>query len=588
MSPTDPKPTFCFGDFELDVANYELRRRGRPVHVERQPMDLLILLLECRQRLVSRAEIAERLWGADVFTDVETGVNTAVRKIRLALKDTIDAPEFVETVPRKGYRFIADVQVIADRTVKEDVAQVIVAVLPFENLGAGVEREYLADGLTEETILSLGRIGRNNFHVIGRQSVMAYKRTSKSLATIGRELAATYLVENSLRGENERLRITSKLIRTRDQVQVWAGSYDSEPTSILAFQRELSITIAEEIRLRLSPEGLTALARRQTQNAEAYDLYLHGRHFWNQSTPPTTKRAIEYFTRATQVDSQYALAWAGLADAYSASPVNGDAPPVSVLSPARAAVAHAVNSDPGLAEVQTSVGFLNFWLDWDWIEAENAYRKALSLDPSYPLAHRMLGIVLSHMGRHEPARDSIRRARELDPLYAMHHALSAQIAFAARDYAAAVEFATQATVVDPDFWIAHFQLAQVHVQLRNSDLALAALSHAGKLSGGNTKVIALRSYLFSQTGEIQEARQGLHTLEAVSRERYVPAYAMALIHAGLQQPDEALEYLERAYEQRDVHLVFLPIDPKWDFLRSHERFAAILDRCAFFRAAREA
>ena len=508
MPPTNPGLTFRFGDFELDVANYELRRRGRPVHIERQPMDLLILLLECRQRLVSRSEIAERLWGADVFTDVETGVNTAVRKVRLALKDTTDAPAFVETVQRKGYRFIADVRVIADRTVKEEAAQIIVAVLPFENLGAGVEREYLADGLTEETILSLGRIGRNNFRVIGRQSVMAYKRTNKNLATIGRELAATYLVENSLRGENERLRITAKLIRTRDQVQIWAASYDSEPSSILTFQRELSVTIAEEIRLRLSPEGLTAMARRQTQNAEAYDLYLHGRHFWNQSTPPTTKRAIEYFTRATQLDSQYALAWAGVADAYSASPVNGDAPPLSVASPARAAVAHAVSADPGLAEVQTSIGFLKFWLDWEWMEAEKAYRKAVSLDPSYPLAHRMLGIVLSHMGRHEPARDSIRRAREIDPLYAMHHALSAQIAFAARDYAAALEFATQATVVDPDFWIGHFQLAQVHVQLRNPDSALAALSHAGKLVGGNTKVIALRSYLFSQsrTDQRGEAR----------------------------------------------------------------------------------
>ncbi len=580
--------TFRFGDFELDVANYELRRRGRPVHVERQPMDLLILLLECRQRLVSRAEIAERLWGADVFTDVETGVNTAVRKIRLALKDTTEAPAFVETVPRKGYRFIADVQVIADKTGTEEGAPIIVAVLPFENLGAAAQREYLADGLTEETILSLGRIGRHNFHVIGRQSVMAYKRTNKNLAMIGRELAATYLIENSLRGENERLRITSKLIRTRDQVQIWAASYDSKPSSILAFQRELSVTIAEEIRLRLSPEGLTAMARRQTQNAEAYDLYLHGRHFWNQSTPLTTKRAIEYFTRATQLDSEYALAWAGVADAYSASPVNGDAPPLSVGTAARAAVAHAVSSDPGLAEVQTSVGFLKFWLDWEWMEAEKAYRKALALDPSYPLAHRMLGIVLSHMGLHEPARDSIRRARELDPLYAMHQALSAQIAFAARDYTSAVEFATQATVVDPDFWIGHFQLAQAHVQLRNPDLALAALSHAGKLSGGNTKVIALRSYLFSQIGQSNEARRGLQTLEGISRERYVPPYAMALIHAGLEQPNEALDYLERACEQRDVHLVFLPIDPKWDFLRSNARFAAVLNRCAFFRSAIDA
>ncbi len=578
---SDLSPRFCFGDFELDVANYDLRCQGQPVHVERQPMDLLILLLERRQRLVSRAEIAERLWGADVFTDVETGVNTAVRKIRRALKDSTDPPVFIETVPRKGYRFIADVWVVADGRAQGEPAQVIVAVLPFENLGAGREREYLADGLTEETILSLGQIGRDNFHVIGRRSVMVYKGGNKNLATIGRELGATYIVENTLRGENERLRITSRLIRSYDQVQVWAASYDSEPGSILAFQRELSESIAEEIRLRLSPERLTALARRQTQNAEAYDLYLHGRHFWNQSTPPTTKRAIEYFTRATKVDSQYALAWAGLADAYSASPVNGDAAPLAVTPPAHDAVVHAVSSDPGLAEVQTSLGFLKFWLEWDWREAEEAYHRALSLDPSYPLAHRMLGIVLSHMGRHEPASDSIRRARELDPLYAMHHALSAQIAFASRNYAAAVEFATQATVIDPEFWIGYFQLAQVQVQLRNTDPALDALSRAGRLSGGNTKVIALRSYLFSQIGQINEARQGLRTLEVISRERYIPPYAMALIHAGLDQTDQAMDNLERAFEQRDVHLVFLPIDPKWDFLRHTPRFAAILDRCGF-------
>jgi len=585
---SDLSPRFRFGDFELDVANYELRCQGQPVHVERQPMDLLILLLERRQRLVSRAEIAERLWGADVFTDVETGVNTAVRKIRRALNDSTDPPAFIETVPRKGYRFIADVRVVNDGGTEGEPAQVIVAVLPFENLGAGVEREYLADGLTEETILALGRIGRENFHVIGRRSVMVYKGGNKSLATIGRELGATYIVENTLRGENERLRITSRLIRSYDQVQVWAASYDSEPGSILAFQRELSESIAEEIRLRLPPERLTALARRQTQNAEAYDLYLHGRHFWNQSTPPTTKRAIEYFTRATKVDSQYALAWAGLADAYSASPVNGDAAPLAVTPPAHDAVVHAVSSDPGLAEVQTSLGFLKFWLEWDWREAEEAYHRALSLDPSYPLAHRMLGIVLSHMGRHEPASDSIRRARELDPLYAMHHALSAQIAFASRNYAAAVEFATQATVVDPEFWIGYFQLAQVQVQLRNTDAALDALSRAGRLSGGNTKVIALRSYLFSQIGQINEARQGLHALEVISRERYIPPYAMALIHAGLDQMDQAMDNLEKAFEQRDVHLVFLPIDPKWDLLRSTARFASILNRCGFLRAAENA
>ncbi len=371
--------------------------------------------------------------------------------------------------------------------------------LPFENIGAGDDREYLADGLTEETIVSLGRIDPQHLSTIGRTSVMVYKRSSKSLAEIGKELDAAYLVESSLRAEGVRLRITSRLIRVRDQLQIWSAAYDSEPGSILALQRELSQAIAEQIRLTLSPERLRALDRRQTQSAEAYDLYLHGRHFWQQLSPPTTKKAIEYFARATELDPNYALAWSGLADCYTSGPVNGDAPPHMFWPKAREATARAVSAEPGLAEVQTSLGSLKFWLDWDWPAAEIAYRKAIELDPSYPLGHRMLGVLLSHMCRHEEAQASIRRARELDPLYVMHQSLSSQIAFGARDYPAAVQFARQAIVVDPDFWIGQLHLAQVLIELGETDLALAALSNSGKL-GVNSKVIALRGYRIRQDG----------------------------------------------------------------------------------------
>lgn len=544
-------------------------------------MDLLILLVERRDCLISRAEIVERLWGEGVFVDVETGINTAIRKLRQALNDSTEAPHFVETVPGKGYRFTAKVEVMGGTVIAEAPVPITLAVLPFENLGGGAEREPLGDGLTEETIASLGQIAPEYFRVIGRTTMMTYKRTHKTLATIGSELNATYLIEGSLRAEHGRLRITAKLIRSRDQTQVWAASYDSEPSSMLAFQRELSITIAEQIRLRLSPERLMTLERRQTQNAEAYDLYLHGRHFWNQNTPPTTRRAIEYFARACDLDSNYALAWAGLADAYAGSPISGDTAPLTVTPLAQDAVTHALNADPELAEVQTSLGFLKFWLHWDWIVAERAYRKAISLDPNYPLSHRMLGIVLSHMGRHEEARTAMQRARELDPRYAMHQALSSQVAFAAREYSAAAAFAKQAIIVNPEHWIGHFQLAQVQVQLGNTDLALDALNNAGRLSGGNTKSIALRGYLFAKMARFNDALEVLNTLEAISRERYVPPYAMALVHAGLEQHDSALHCLERAYDARDVHMVFLPIDTKWDPFRKEARFVTLLNRCRF-------
>ncbi len=577
-----PQVAYKFGDFFLSPVDKQLLRDGKPVALPPKVFDTLLLLVESHARLVEKDDFLKRVW-PDSFVE-EVALAHCISHLRKALRDGTQGCTFIETVPKRGYRFVAAVEVVpaASHQASDPVR---LAVLPFENLGAGPEREYLADGFTEETIAALGQIDPDHLSVVGRTSMLAYKRTAKSLADIGRELDAAYLIESSVRSEGERLRIMSKLIRVRDQVQIWSASYDSEPSSILEFQCKLSTAIAEQIRLRLSPERLTALARRQTRNAKAYDLYLRGRYFWNQLSAPTTRRAVEFYARATELDPEYALAWSGLADSYAASTINGDAPPLKVWPRARDAAAHAVGSEPNLAEAQTSLGMVNFFLDWDWAAAEMAFRKAVALDPSYCLAHRTLGIALSHMRRPEEAQSAVRRARELEPLYAAHQALSAQVAFNARDYPAAIQFAQQAIVLDPGLLIGHLQLGQAHEQLGNSDLALEALQNAGRLSGSNSKVVALRGYLFAKLGRTDEAREVLNTLEAVSHERYVPPYAMALVHAGLGQRDQALECLERAYEARDVHLIFLPVDPKWDALRSEVRFLALLRRCGFTQRA---
>jgi tetratricopeptide (TPR) repeat protein len=227
------------------------------------------------------------------------------------------------------------------------------------------------------------------------------------------------------------------------------------------------------------------------------------------------------------------------------------------------------------------MAFLKFWLDWDWPGAERAYLRAIELDPNYPLAHRMLGVVRSHMGRHAEAEGPMRRARELDPLYAMHHALSAQVAYAARDFAAAARWARQAIIVDPVFWIAHWQLAQACVSLGEPEQALEALADAARFSHNNTKTIALRGYVFAQTGRAAEAREILQVLEALSRERFLAPYCIALVHLGLEEYEPALDKLELGYAVRDTHLTFLPIDAKWDPLRHHERFRTLLRRCGF-------
>jgi TolB-like protein/DNA-binding winged helix-turn-helix (wHTH) protein/Tfp pilus assembly protein PilF len=517
--PPGASPIFRFRDFELDVAGYQLRRRGRPIRMERRPLDLLILLVERRRQLVSRTDIVERLWGDGVFVDVEMGVNTAVRKVRQALGDSADSPTFVETVQGRGYRFIAEVEVTnedgsggvvepspPEEPVPPAVAEalaatpslplparprsghlaviglaiallaalaawgwirnaappstVTLAVLPFENLGRDPERDYLADGLTEETIAALGQIDPDHLRVIGRTSTLAYRRTGKSLDQLRDELGVDYVVESSLRAEGARLRITSKLIRVRDQVQIWSASYDSEPTSVLNLQRELSTAIAEQVRLRLSPERLRALGRRQTRDAEAYDLYLRGRYFWNQLTPPTTRQAIKYFEQATALDPGYALAWSGLADAYVVSPINGDAAPLEVLPRAHAAAEQAVRADGSLAEAQTSMAMVQFWEGWDIPASEASFHRAIALDAGYELAYRTLGMVLAHAGRHAEAKAMIQRARELEPLIPMSYALSSHVAYLGGQGSEAVSFARQAIVVDPEFWIGHFLLGE--------------------------------------------------------------------------------------------------------------------------------
>lgn len=587
MSPSDSQPKLLFGDFELDLAAYELRRGAKSIGIERRPMDLLILLLERRNQLVSRKEIVERLWGPDVFVEVETGVNTAIRKVRQALGDSPESPRFIETVSRKGYRFIAPVQACragnSTHAVTAANSRVMLAVLPFENLSGDPAQNYFSDGLTEETISYLGRIDPERLGVIARTTSMAYKGTRKSIREIGSELNVDYVLESSVRREGKRVRITSQLIRVKDQTHVWASTYDREGTLVLNIQQELATAIANHVELQLSPQRLTKLE--PAPNPDAHDLYLHGRYLWNQLSPPTTRRAIEYFTRATEIDPRYALPWSGLADTYATSPINGDADPLEVWPKGREAADHAIQAAPELAEAQTSRGFVKFWLDWEWAAAETAFRRAIELNPSYALAHRMLGILLSHLGQRAESLASAKRARELDPLNATQQALSSQIAFVARDYDAAIRFARQGIAIDPAFWISYVQLGQAYEQVGNVELALEALTQAGRLSGGNSKTLALRGYMLGRQGKTKEAEDVLAALQAAARDRYVPPYAAALIYAGLGKHEAALGQLKRALEVHDVHLAFLSCDPKWDELRLNVRFREIIAACEFNKPA---
>lgn len=646
MPIPNPGETFRFGDFELDVARYELRGGGRAIRLERQPMDLLIMLVERRGQLVSRDEIINRLWGQDVFVDVETGVHTAIRKIRRALRDSPDDPAFIETVSGKGYRFVAQVEVTGapthtvaaepprvereveaaspaphappDTPPRPDVAakfrwvaagvlitaialaviawtyagrstpagHVTIAVLPFENFGADPDRAYLADGLTEEIIAWLGQVDPDRLSVVSRTSATLASRKATSLDEIGRALGADYLVETSIRAEGGRARIAAKLTRARDQVQVWSQVYSRELTGMLGLQQELGAAIAEQIRFRLTPERFEALAKREPRVAAAYDEYLRGLTFANQRTLPTTRQAIEHYERATALDPEYALAWSGLAVTLGAGAINSDVPPLDVIPRVRDAAQKALSANPNLAEAHYARGYLDWMLEWHWPAAETMFRRAVDLDPRNAWAHIMLGHLLSQMGRHNEALAETRRARELDPQNAITYALSSQVAFQARDYAAALDHASQAIALDPELWIGHMMRGQAYEQTGEAELALNALAIAERFSGGNSKPVALRGYILARTGRRNQARDVLTALEVRSRERYVPPYAMALVHAGLGDTDAVFEWLDRAFDVRDVHLIYLPPDPKWDAARSDPRFVALLTRCGFASGAK--
>src|ERR1700676_50632 len=318
---------YLFGGFRMEAEKRLLLRGGNPVPLTPKVFDTLLHLVQRKGEVVEKEQLMKAVW-PDTIVE-ENNLSQNISTLRRVLGQDQTNHRYILTVPGRGYQFVAELVGSPSESPRPSV-RVTLAVLPFDNLGAGSARDYLADGLTEETIAALGQVDPEHFSVIGRTSVMNYKGTSKTLAEIGRELNAPYLIESSIRAEGERLRITSKLVRASDQVQIWSASYDSEPSSMLVFQQELSAAIAQQVQLQLSPERISALARRQTRNAEAYDLYLRGRHYWHQLSVPTTKRAIESFTKATELDPEYALAWSGIADTLAATPINGDAPTLAI------------------------------------------------------------------------------------------------------------------------------------------------------------------------------------------------------------------------------------------------------------------
>jgi len=581
-----PSERVQFGTFVLDVDRYELTHAGKPVRMERIPMDLLILLVREKGRLVSREEIIERLWGKNLYFDTDNSINTAIRKIRNSLGDDAGNPQYVETVLGKGYRFRGQT-VFASRVepveIEAERSRIMLAVLPFENLSGDPAQEYFSDGLSEETIMRLGQMSPHQLGVIARTSSMTYKQTDKSVTRIGQELGVDYVLEGSVRRDGKRVRITAQLIRVKDQIHLWAENYDRQLPGILDIHGEIGAAIAAQVKLKLMSEEERQLTRNAPRNQEAHDHYLRGRYHYARFNLADAQKAVLYFQGAIERDPWYGLAHSGLADALMVLPISGDFATHEVFSTAKTAITQALQLNPDSAEAHTSDAATKFWFEWDFKGTEMAARRAIQLNENYSLAHLYLAHVLSNTARHDEALAAIQEALVLDPLSLIVGAMRGQFLYHAGRDSEAIEQFNATLGMESRFWVGQICVAKVYEKQGMYSEALVACDHALEFSGGNSEALSLAGYVHAISGDRPKAEGSIHKMLERKKERYVPPYNLALVFAGLGEPEAALHWLGQALEDRDVHMPFL-LDHKWDGMRSNAEFQELLSRVGFPRS----
>ncbi|HUU15503.1 MAG TPA: tetratricopeptide repeat protein, partial [Terriglobia bacterium] len=672
--PTPPPRLICFGVFEVDLRTGELRKHGRNIKLHGQPIDVLAMLLERPGEMVTREELQKKLWPQDTFVDFDHSLNTAINKLREALGDSADNPRFVETLPRRGYRFIypvepltpgpspagrggriSDLQPSASgrgEAGKQAVSQpsplgervsrlartgegarrystqwlaalvavVIVAVaavllalnvagvrdwivgagsvparrrpqgaplpkiqsiavLPLENLSRDPEQEYFADGMTDALITNLGQIGA--LRVISRTTAMHFKGTKKTLPEIALELNVDAVVEGTVQRSGNHVRITAQLIQASPEKHLWADSYERDLRDVLALQGEVARAIANEVRIKVTPQEQARLARARPVNPEAHEAYLKGRFYWNKRTEEGLKKSIDYFQQAIEKDPNYAVAYAGLADSYSVLAEGKWSPPEECYPKARAAALKALEIDDSLAEAHVRLALILRGYDWDWSGAEREYQRGIELNPGYATAHHWYAVFLTSMGRHAEAIAEIRKARELDPLSIRIYANVGLVLYSAREYDQALEELRKVLELDPNDLASNEWLGWVYSQKGMYEEAIAAFRRAQDLSTGGGESPLILAYGYAVAGKRGEALKILAALKNPSRRSYLPPVLVAIVYVGLGDKEEALAWLEKGYAERAASLDYLKVGPMFDPLRSDPRFQDLLRRMNF-------
>lgn len=614
-----------FGEFELALKSGELRKNGSVIRLQPQPFKVLAFLASHAGQTVTRQELQDAVWEEGTFVDFEHGLNFCIKQIRTALGDDAQSPRLVETLPRRGYRFIAEVENVNGSKVKEPpvgerepettpsdamphavrssarrilpagaiavalliagyfglnkvaapISKVMVAVLPFENLSGDAEQDYFSDGMTEEMIARLGRLHPQSLGVIARTSAMTYKGVNKDIARIGRELGVDFVIEGSVRRETDRVRITAQLIQVSDQTHLWSESYDRSTGDALKVQSEVADQIARALAIRLLAEKGSDSSH--SASPEAVDAYLRGRYLWNKGDRESVRRSIEYFHRAIGKDPIYAAAFGGLADSYRLLGIHYVMLPAEAYPKATEAAMRAIQLDPQSANAYVSLGTIKFRYEWKWEEAERDFLRAIEINPSLGMAHHDYAWFLVAMERFDEGIDHMKLAQRLDPLSPLANSDVGWVYLMARRYDEAIEQIKRTLDLEPSF-----------------GSALACLERAYTLKGQTRE--ALETLLKEMREDGASVRDGdpaqsMKSLYRKRLERKLAAmktglsspYSAATICMAAGEREQALEFLERAYNERDPMLVAAKTDPVFDDLRADPRFAAVLKRIGFAR-----
>lgn len=612
-----------FGPFQLDVRLGELRKHDCAIKLQEQPLQLLLALLERPGEVVTREELRRRLWSDETFVGFEDGLNTAVRRVRDALGDSADAPAFIETLPRRGYRFIGTLEPTlatpSDRGgptrrggAKRHVAYwaglaVVavlatpaawlayrgreaatpgfrsIAVLPLDNLSADPGQEYLADGITDQLITDLAKV--SSLRVISRGSVMQFRGTHKTLPEIGRQLNVDVIVEGSVTRSGDRVRVTAQLIEAAADRHLWAESYERDVRDLLGLQREIAAAIADRIDVRLNAREQPEMIPAQRVHPDAYLAYIKGRVYWNQRTQGALEKGVAAFQQSIDFDPDYAPAHAGLADCYTALGYGSYLPPKVAFERAKAAALHAIALDESLADPHASLGYVKFYYEWDFAQAEREFLRAISLNPSSVTAHGWYGVYLTAMGRFDEARAEMRRAQALDPLSPAINTDLGFVEYYSGRYPEAVKQLRVTTETNPAFPLAHLWLGRTFEAQKRHDEAIVEFTAAAKVLRDWPVTMAALGHVYAVSGRRAEANQTLDDLLALSKHKYVTPYGIALVYAGLGDTESAAAWLDRAVADRANWLVWLTLDQRFDNMRGSSRFEAIVRRVGINRSS---